>query len=138
MTDIFLRSGEANPSDIRLRDPTLADSGAVTANFAVTEAADTLSAAATLAIQATFTVTEADDTLTSAAVLALQATLATTEADDTLSSTATVGDIVVPPPIVVGGGKRSRVPTWQREIIHHRPPVHVMRTIEAFLHVRSP
>ena len=27
MTDIFLRAGEANPSDVKLRDPTLADVG---------------------------------------------------------------------------------------------------------------
>ena len=37
MPDIFLRAGEANPSDVKLRDPTLADSGgAVTGTGALT------------------------------------------------------------------------------------------------------
>jgi hypothetical protein len=92
--DVFLRSvpPDSNPNDIRLRDPTQADStgGVITANLSVTEADDTLSAAATLAIATNLTATEADDTLASSAALAIAAALSVTEASDTLAATAAV------------------------------------------------
>lgn len=89
MPDIFLYSGEANPNDIKLRDPTvLAGAGAINATFAVTIDNVTQSAEADLLIQATAAQTIEAVTLSTNADLLVQATAAQTIDAVTLASAA--------------------------------------------------
>jgi hypothetical protein len=60
----------------------------ITANLAVTEANDTISATATSAIAATLAITEAGDTVSAAATMGIVAAAALTDAGDTVSSAA--------------------------------------------------
>lgn len=62
----------------------------VTVDLSVTDAADTLSADASLAIAVNLSATDAADTLSAAAVLPIVANLSVTDASDTLSSDADV------------------------------------------------
>jgi hypothetical protein len=63
------------------------DGGAIEGTASITEAADTLSAAGTLAIVGTASVTEAADTVSATGTLAIVGTASITEADDTLVAT---------------------------------------------------
>jgi len=62
----------------------------ITANLSVTEANDTLTAAATVLVQASAAITEANDTLSATATVLVQANASITEANDSIASTAAV------------------------------------------------
>lgn len=93
MPDIFLYTGEANPSDVRLRDPSIPASITATASLAWIEADDAAAISATLANGIALTWTEADD-VTAITVTAGSSvndvTLAWTEETDTASITVNV------------------------------------------------
>ena len=78
----------APASSVPVYNQSLYTTPGINANLSVTEADDTLSAAATLAIAASLTVTEGNDSLTAAATLAIAASASLVEANDTLVATA--------------------------------------------------
>jgi hypothetical protein len=89
MTDIFLYAGEANPNDIRLRDPTVAGGGGgpatITGTLAATEASDTAAFAGLIAHTGTLAASEASDTVAFVGTVAHTGALSVTEASDTAS-----------------------------------------------------
>lgn len=88
MPDVYLYTGEANPHDVKLRDPTTL--GAITADLSATEADDTLSGAAIVIVGASSDISEAADTLSGATAVIVGAAAAVTEAPDTLAGVAGV------------------------------------------------
>ena len=90
LPDIFLRAGDATPSTIVLRDPTVPDSSGVTGTLAWTEDDDGVSLAGTLTVTGTIAWTEADDTVAIGTTVTVSGSLAWTEADDTVAAAATV------------------------------------------------
>lgn len=92
MTDIFLYSGEANPNDLKLRDPTvLAGGGAtLTADLAATEPADVAAFSKVRESAGTLAVTEARDAAALVAKRVLPASFSVTESRDVLAFAAGV------------------------------------------------
>lgn len=91
MADVILWSvpTDANPADVRLRDPGSFSTG-VTAAIAWTEADDAFSIAGTLTINAAAAWTEADDAYALSANLGVAAALAWVEADDAFALAGTL------------------------------------------------
>jgi hypothetical protein len=91
MTDIFLYSGEANPADIRLRDPTtLAGAGEVNISGAILEGSDSAAGTLTLEINLSGAITEGSDVVAGAVGLALSLSGAITEGSDAVAGTLTL------------------------------------------------
>ena len=89
MPDVYLYTGEANPNDVKLRDPTTTGAPPVTGTLAVTLADDTMAASATETFTGTLATTLAGVTLAATATETFTGTLAVTLGADTLSATAT-------------------------------------------------
>lgn len=90
MPDIFLYAGEANPNDVRLRNPLEAGASTATATIAWTEEDDATAITAALANSITLAWTEADDTASITGVVSQAVTLAWTEDNDVAAISATV------------------------------------------------
>ena len=128
MPDIFLRAGEANPNDVKLRDPTLADSVAITATATWVQAAaswdataaETFASTAAFAQAAAAWAAIAAETFTTTATWTQAAgawdatgseTFTTTAAFAQAAATwAALGAVPVPQ-----GGRSHARPTWQYE-----------------------
>lgn len=92
MTDIFLFSGEANPQDIKLRDPTTSGGVTViTGTLAATDGADTAAFAGALAHVGTLAATDGADTAAFSGALVHVGTLAVTDGADTVAFSGQVG-----------------------------------------------
>ena len=122
MPDIFLRSGEAQPTDVRLRDPTVADSGgSIVGALTATEAGDTLAGGATLALVATAAIGGAGDTATAGAALALAVTVVPVETDDIVTGIAALvltGSVatLIEADDTVAADAALRMPWWKTYI----------------------
>lgn len=104
--DVYLYSvpSDADPDDVRLRDPTTAAASAITGTLSATLDAVTLSSAGQVIIDGDLAATLADLTLSSAGQLVIDGDLSTTLADVTLVS----GDAGV-----------GAFPDWENEIAHN-------------------
>lgn len=92
--DVYLYSvpSDADPDDVRLRDPTTAAASAITGTLSATLGTLTLSSAGQVIIDGDLAATLADLTLSSAGQLVIDGDLSTTLADVTLSS---AGQLVI-------------------------------------------
>jgi hypothetical protein len=89
MVDVFLYTGEANPNDVKLRDPTTPASSSVTGTLATTLGDLTLAAAGTETFTATLATTLGNLTLAAVGTETFTGSLATTLGDMTLAGTGT-------------------------------------------------
>jgi hypothetical protein len=100
MSDIFLYTGESNPADIKLRDPTTSGStpGTITGTMAAAEAGtDTFAGSCDVFVQGSLAASETGaDTFSSTGDVVVQGTLAVSESgSDTLAASGTVGSVAV-------------------------------------------
>lgn len=89
MPDIFLYAGEANPTDIKLTDPTVVRSsgGAITGTASFVESGEVIQATGSLTIVGTASLTESGEKISATATETFVSTSAFKEASDNLSAT---------------------------------------------------
>lgn len=124
--NIFLRvvPSDANRNDVRLYDPTIPDSGGISASLIATLGALTIATAAGLPIVTSLNATVGPLTLSAAAVEPVTGNLSTTLGALTLSGLGTVPVAVVVPPAApasdTGGGGGGPI-RWSRQFVVPSP-----------------